>query len=182
MFEYKVIPAPRRGQRAKGVKGAGGRFATAMEQILNEMGADGWQYQRAETLPADERHGVMRKKVEEYHNVLVFRRTLEIEEKPAESPSRPFFVAPPTPPSAPTLGPAAVETPKLVEVDTPAPDNVPEIRTIDDEPPAVAANSDTDDADAEKKPAKKAAPKKTAAKKTPAKRTVTKKKPAAKPK
>jgi len=73
-FEYKVMPAPRRGTRVKGAKGPTGRFASAMETTLNELATDGWEYIRAESLPADERHGITMRKVETYQNVLVFRR------------------------------------------------------------------------------------------------------------
>lgn len=74
--EYKVIPAPRRGKRGKATKGPAGRFAYAVESTLNEMAADGWEFVRAETLGADEREGVMRRKVETFHGVLVFRREI----------------------------------------------------------------------------------------------------------
>jgi|GEM_PF-2489007 len=73
-FEYKVMPAPRRGARVKGAKGPTGRFANAMETTLNKLAADGWEYIRAESLPADERHGITMRKVETYQNVLIFRR------------------------------------------------------------------------------------------------------------
>ena len=73
-FEYKVMPAPRRGTRVKGAKGPTGRFANAMETTLNKLAADGWEYIRAESLPADERHGITMRKVETYQNVLIFRR------------------------------------------------------------------------------------------------------------
>jgi hypothetical protein len=158
MFEYKVIPAPRRGKRIKGAKGNGGRFAATMETTLNELGADGWEFVRAETLPVDERHGVMRKKVEEYHNILVFRRAVTIEEDSAEeTPThRPFFVAPPIQPAAPKLGPAteAVEDSDDVEEETaepaleetesdaePSEDASEDDDPMDDEPPVTRAHS-----------------------------------------
>jgi hypothetical protein len=73
-FEYKVIPAPRRGVRVKGAKGPAGRFAGALESTINTLSAEGWEYVRAESLPADERHGITRRKTETYQNVLIFRR------------------------------------------------------------------------------------------------------------
>lgn len=76
-YEYKVIPAPRRGVRTKGAKGTAGRFASALEAAINEISADGWEYVRAESLPADERHGITRRKTETYQNVLIFRRIAE---------------------------------------------------------------------------------------------------------
>ena len=57
-YEYKVVPAPARGEKAKGVKAPEARFALTVEQVLNEMGADGWEFLRAETLPSEERQGL----------------------------------------------------------------------------------------------------------------------------
>lgn len=75
-YDYKVVPAPERGLKAKGVKSAEARFAFALEQLMNEMAAEGWEYQRAETLPSEERQGISGKQVV-YRNVLVFRRARE---------------------------------------------------------------------------------------------------------
>ncbi|MDU8911132.1 hypothetical protein [Aestuariicoccus sp. MJ-SS9] len=72
-YEYKVVPAPAKGRKAKGVKGAEGRFAFAVEQLLNDMAAEGWEFQRAETLPSEERAGLT-KFVTTPRSLLVFRR------------------------------------------------------------------------------------------------------------
>lgn len=114
MFEYKVIPAPRKAQRSKGAKGTTERFAIGLQAALNEVGASGWSYVRSETLPVDERHGLWRKAVEEFHTVLIFRRPLTphavAEEAPAQR-NRPKFFAEKAPAeaSAPALG-AATDT------------------------------------------------------------------------
>lgn len=72
-YEYKVVPAPVKGLKAKGVRGHEARFAFALEEVMNRMGAEGWEYLRAETLPAEERHGLTQVTTT-YRNVLVFRR------------------------------------------------------------------------------------------------------------
>lgn len=72
-YDYKVVPAPAQGRKARGVKGAEGRFALALETVMNEYASDGWEYQRAETLPSEERQGLSGKTTV-YRNVLVFRR------------------------------------------------------------------------------------------------------------
>lgn len=86
-YEYKVIPAPHKGTKAKGVKTPEGRFALSVEQILNQMGAEGWEYQRAELLPSDERSGLTGSTTH-WRNVLVFRRLVEarVSEQPAAAP------------------------------------------------------------------------------------------------
>lgn len=72
-FEYKAIPAPTSGTKAKGVKSREDRFALSMTEVLNEMAADGWEYVRAEMLPMEERKGLTGTQTS-YQNVLIFRR------------------------------------------------------------------------------------------------------------
>lgn len=72
-YEYKVVPAPTKGRKARGVSGAEGRFAHAVETLMNEMGADGWEYLRADTLPHEERQGLSGTQMT-YRTLLVFRR------------------------------------------------------------------------------------------------------------
>lgn len=75
VFEYRIIPAPTRGQKARGLKTPADRFAHAMEQSINEMAAEGWEYLRSDTLPSEERQGLSGRKTI-YHNVLVFQRMI----------------------------------------------------------------------------------------------------------
>ncbi len=74
-YEYRVIPAPAKGAKAKGVKTPEDRFAHALQELMNEMGAEGWEYQRAETLPSTERAGLTGSTTN-WRHVLVFRRVL----------------------------------------------------------------------------------------------------------
>lgn len=78
MFQYKVVPAPRRGEKAKGAKSSEERFAIALMRVMNELGAEGWEYLRADTLPCEERVGLTGTKAT-FHHLLVFRRALAIE-------------------------------------------------------------------------------------------------------
>lgn len=112
LFEYKVVPAPVKGPRAKGVKGTSERFAFALEGLMNDLAVDGWEYFRSDLLPAEERQGLTSKTLV-YQNLLVFRRvkdadnakddarhaalvqTLQALPAPAE-PSPPKMIAPPT--------------------------------------------------------------------------------------
>lgn len=74
-FEYKVMPAPKRGEKMRGVKSTEDRFALALTQVMNALGAEGWEYLRTDTLPCDERAGLTGTRTT-YQNMLVFRRTL----------------------------------------------------------------------------------------------------------
>lgn len=96
-YEYKVVPAPAKGKKAKGVRGVEARFAFALEDLMNQMGAQGWEYQRAETLPSEERHGLTTVSTT-YRNVLVFRRPSQ---DTAEIPEPQLLPAPPPEQRAP---------------------------------------------------------------------------------
>lgn len=76
-YEYRVIPAPRQGEKAKGLKTTEARFANALTLAMNKMAADGWEYLRADTLPAEERVGFTGRTTT-FQHMLVFRRSLEV--------------------------------------------------------------------------------------------------------
>ncbi|MEP3440599.1 MAG: hypothetical protein ABJN72_03885 [Sulfitobacter sp.] len=75
-YEYKVVPAPTKGIKGKGVRGAEARFSFALQELMNGMAGYGWEYQRSETLPSIERSGLTGSTTE-WRNVLVFRRLRE---------------------------------------------------------------------------------------------------------
>jgi hypothetical protein len=72
-YEYKVVPAPSKGIKGKGVRGAEAHFSFAVQELMNGMAGYGWEYQRAETLPSVERSGLTGTTTE-WRNVLIFRR------------------------------------------------------------------------------------------------------------
>lgn len=99
-FEYKVVPAPRRGEKARGVKSTEERFALALSMVMNELGAEGWDYVRADSLPCDERSGLTGTKTS-FQNMLVFRREIL-----AEAPRAPVFTRAAVAPAASPAEPA----------------------------------------------------------------------------
>ncbi|MEL7091511.1 MAG: DUF4177 domain-containing protein [Pseudomonadota bacterium] len=101
-WEYKVMPAPTKGVKGKGVKGPEARFANALEVLMNDMAGDGWEFQRAETLPSIERSGLTGSTTE-WRNVLVFRRavTEAIDDFAPELLPAPSVVTEPEEPEAP---------------------------------------------------------------------------------
>ncbi|MBS0563773.1 MAG: DUF4177 domain-containing protein [Proteobacteria bacterium] len=107
-YEYKVLPAPARGDKVRGVKTTEDRFAHALSAALNAQARDGWEFLRAETLPAEERTGFTGRRTV-YLNLLVFRRPVD-EEARADQPAagRPAAprIAPLAEGKAPRLGPA----------------------------------------------------------------------------
>lgn len=75
MFEYKVVPAPVKGVKAKGVKTPEARFALGVEQAINDLAAEGWEYQRSDVLPSTERVGLTGSETH-WRTLLVFRRAM----------------------------------------------------------------------------------------------------------
>lgn len=116
-YEYKAVPAPRRGQKAKGVKTPEDRFAHAVTLTMNELATDGWEYLRADSLPSDERTGWTGKTTELTHHLLVFRRVLPERTAPRVEPEADTTVIPrfaanraePMPAPVVRLGPAGDE-------------------------------------------------------------------------
>jgi len=119
-YEYKVVPAPARSVRVRGVRDPEDRYAVTLTRLMNEMAAEGWEFQRSEALPAEERRG-LRGRAQVTRHVLIFRRALEEStEAPEATPESPEDFAAraaeslraeparvrPRPGAAPALGPA----------------------------------------------------------------------------
>ena len=111
-YEYAVVPAPKKGLKARGVKTTEDRFAYALQTIMNEYGAEGWEYVRTDTLPSEERSGLTGRTTV-YQNMMVFRKAVVVE-------------APQALLAAPEPAPIAVHVP------TPAPQPIMRV----DSPPA----------------------------------------------
>ena len=75
-YEYKVVPSPRKGEKARGAKTVQERFALALTLLMNKMGQEGWEYLRADALPCDERVGLTGTKTT-FQSMLVFRRDVD---------------------------------------------------------------------------------------------------------
>ena len=68
------------GMNAQGIVDASpGPVAKALSTLMNELGAEGWDYVRADILPSEERAGLASKQTV-YHSLLVFRRQSPEEE------------------------------------------------------------------------------------------------------
>lgn len=93
-YEYRVIPAPSKGRKAKGIKTPEERFSLSVEDVLNRMGVEGWEYQRAELLPSTERSGLTGSATN-WRNVLVFRRLLA--DQPPDTDQERLVLAAPVP-------------------------------------------------------------------------------------
>jgi hypothetical protein len=133
-YEYRVVAAPRRAMRVRGLKTSQERFAATVAEAINDAAADGWEFYRSETLPMDERQGMLKGRVEVLQSLLVFRRPLKglgaaVEPEaraapllnpaivpspstmPDPAPLRPLPAADSRPEPAPSLGPARTQDP-----------------------------------------------------------------------
>jgi hypothetical protein len=82
-YEYKVVPAPTKGQKAQGIKAPEARFAHTVEGALNAQATDGWEFVRSDILPSEERHGLTSTQTV-YRTLLVFRRARGDEQQTAD--------------------------------------------------------------------------------------------------
>lgn len=76
-YDYKIVPAPKKARKVKGVHGAAELFALTLSDAVNELARQGWEYQRSESLAIETPGGWLRRGRTEEHTVLVFRRVRE---------------------------------------------------------------------------------------------------------
>ncbi len=76
-FDYKVVPAPRRSKKTKGVRDPADLFALTLTEAINEQARAGWEYVRSESIETEVPGGFLRRAREQTVVVLVFRRHRE---------------------------------------------------------------------------------------------------------
>lgn len=123
-YEYRVIAAPTRGVKSKGIKTPEDRFSHALEKKINELAKQGWEYQRAETLPSEERSGLM-STATNWRNVLVFRRDVVVQN------SQPVL-AEPSDPMLTTRQEPALAPSKPLRIDVPESETKPPVLLVDE--------------------------------------------------
>ena len=140
-YEYRIVPAPARGTKTKGVKSPEGRFAHTLENLLNELAAEGWEFQRAEMLPSEERSGLTGT-VTNWRNVLVFRRALAAESATVQVETDMLPV--------PVVAPVG-DVPPQPEIPAPAGETPPEppVQAAEETDPAEVGNEEAGDEEAE---------------------------------
>ena len=142
MFEYKVVPAPAKGIKAKGVKGAEARFAHAVETVINDLAAEGWEYQRTDVLPSEERQGLTRS-VTNWRNLMIFRRAIDAD-APEEVTSAEIL--------PPRVEPVLTATPAIVSSAVPEGGGVAELEAPETER-ALDADAEYEEGTEETRPA-----------------------------
>ncbi|MEZ5887562.1 MAG: DUF4177 domain-containing protein [Paracoccaceae bacterium] len=140
-YEYKVIPAPGDGEKARGARTTEARMALALASAINAEAREGWEYVRTDMLQTTERSGLSKRR-QVYVTLLVFRRPHEgavTAASMAEAAPKSFFRlgrltgradADPAPATPKLLLPTEGVAPKLGPAGPPA------------EPPAERASAD----------------------------------------
>ncbi|WP_069300814.1 hypothetical protein [Neptunicoccus sediminis] len=108
-YEYKAVPAPNRPKKVKGVKTTAGRFAAVLTDTINDLAKEGWEYLRSDSMPVEEKPGLLKSRIETYQTILVFRRALAAETAPVaavvpaapKDDTDPEVAAPPAPVTPP---------------------------------------------------------------------------------
>lgn len=116
-YDYKVVPAPRRAKKIKGVRAPEELFALTLTEAINEVARQGWEYVRAEHLPAEASRGWFRTASHGEQTVLVFRRPHETlgprlaaaRPEPDAAPAEPIVPAPAAAGTNPTAERAVVD-------------------------------------------------------------------------
>lgn len=141
IYEYKVVPAPEKARKVKGLKGPA-LFANALQDLMNELGAEGWSYLRADTLPHEERTGLTSKTVS-YRNMLIFQREITDSKVDSTTTTAPLLAAALAP--EPQADPQTEAEP--AETETTAPQTTTEaplLRALRATPEAEAPEADLD--------------------------------------
>lgn len=76
-YDYKVVPAPRRARKVKGVAAGPDLFALTLTDAINEVARQGWEYYRSEALTMEGPAGWFKRGGVEEQVMLVFRRPRE---------------------------------------------------------------------------------------------------------
>ena len=76
-YDYKIVPAPKRAKKVKGVSGAADLFALTLNDAVNDLARQGWEYYCSEQLSIQTPGGWLSRSRTEEHTVLVFRKPRE---------------------------------------------------------------------------------------------------------
>ncbi|MBN8291584.1 DUF4177 domain-containing protein [Rhodobacter sp. NTK016B] len=140
MFEYKVVPAPVRAVRVKGLKTTAERFAHTVAESINAEAAGGWQFVRTETMPCETRSALGATK-QTQQVVMIFAREVGARRPDAGAALAAVQAAPAVPAPAPAPVRAAPQP-----VADPEPQPVAEAPRVQPEPQVAQAPAEEEPA------------------------------------
>jgi len=94
IWRYRCVAAPRKARRSRAHKTCEDALLGAIEAVLAEQAAEGWEYLRTDLVPMEAKKGMLSATVETHLGVMVFRRAATGDESPGPAalrlgPSRP---------------------------------------------------------------------------------------------
>lgn len=93
-YEFKVVPAPIRPRKLTGLARGQDRFCATLTDVMTDLGLEGWEFVRAETLPFENRR-LWFWRTRAPRSCLVFRRAIPaLADTDADQAIRPRRVAP----------------------------------------------------------------------------------------
>ena len=139
-YEYKCVAAPEKAKRRRGAKTRTDRVAGAMEDILKAEAVGGWEYQRTDLIPVEEKSGLFSRAQEVHRAVMVFRRALRSSaQEPAYSPVASEPQPAPVMQVVPAASAPAAEPVQIQDAPPPAaPETDGDFRLAADREPAAA--------------------------------------------
>lgn len=75
-YEYRIVPAPTRRMRFKGLTRKDDAFSLTLTEVMNDQAREGWEYVRADKLAETRGMWPFRRQMPE-KDLLVFRRTMK---------------------------------------------------------------------------------------------------------
>lgn len=76
-YDYKVVPAPKRVKKIKGISAAPDLFALTLTEAINEVARQGWEYYCSESITVQAPGGWFKRGAIEEQVVLIFRKPRE---------------------------------------------------------------------------------------------------------
>ncbi|MEM7213125.1 MAG: hypothetical protein AAF479_14755 [Pseudomonadota bacterium] len=119
-YDYKCVAAPEKARRRRGARTRTDRVALAMEDILKAEATGGWEYQRTDLIPVEEKSGWFGRAHEVHRAVLVFRKpkksarphVIETAPRSEPAPVQPVETKPQPVEAAPRIEPAPAPEPE----------------------------------------------------------------------
>jgi hypothetical protein len=101
-YEYKLVPTPKQSAIFKGLPKSGDAFAQTLGHGMNELGRDGWEFLRTETV-VEKRNVLVISSRKCRHDYMVYRRPLRSTGLTMDEPVRSRRVKPVNVPDAAEL-------------------------------------------------------------------------------
>jgi hypothetical protein len=112
-YTYKCVAAPRRAKKTRDHRTPAEALVAAVEAVITEQAAAGWEYLRTDLVPMETKSGWMGPVTETHQGVMVFRRRSAVAARFEDDDDRAARLRAEPVVGRPRATPAAPEVPKL---------------------------------------------------------------------